>query len=289
MKINPKVALFLGIFGTSFSSILVKYANAPSIITAVYRLGFTVLFMLLFVLVKHKEELKALNLKSILFCSISGIFLALHFSFWFESLKHTSVASSTLLVNTEVIFSAIGFVLFMKGKIPRAGYISIVITFFGSILVAMADRGGGQNALYGDLLALLGAIFVAVYTLIGNMQRQHLSTVIYTFLVYTACFITLVIMAGASHTPIFGYGGKELMIGLLLAICCTLLGHSVYSWSLKYISPSYVSACKLCEPLFASIMAIIIYREIPVFMQIVGGFIIIAGVLLYTKFEKINN
>lgn len=287
MKINPKAALFFGIFGTSFSSILVKYANAPSLVTAVYRLGFTVLFMFVFVLTKHREELKKVDYKSVLYCSISGIFLALHFSFWFESIKHTSVASSTLLVNTEVIFTALGFILFMKGKIPIAGWISIAITFFGSILVALADKGG-DSALYGDLLALLGAIFVAVYTLIGKMQRKHLSTVIYTFLVYTACFFTLIIMAGASKTPIFGYGKKEIMIGLLLSVCCTLLGHSIYSWSLRYISPSYVSACKLCEPLFATLMAIMIYREIPIMMQVIGGVIIIVGVLLYTKYEKIN-
>jgi drug/metabolite transporter (DMT)-like permease len=288
LKINPKAALFFGIFGTSFSSILVKYASAPSLITAVYRLGFTVLFMLLFVLAKHREELKKLDYKSILYCSISGVFLALHFSFWFESLKHTSVASSTLLVNTEVIFTALGFVLFMKGKIPIAGFISIAITFLGSILIALADNGGGHGALYGDLLALLGAVFVAVYTLIGKMQRKHLSTVIYTFLVYTACFFTLIIMALASRTPILGYGKKEIMIGLLLSVFCTLLGHSVYSWSLRYITPSYVSACKLCEPLFATIMAILIYSEIPVMMQVIGGVIIIVGVILYTKYEKIN-
>lgn len=288
MRINPKAALFLGIFGTSFSAILVKYASAPSLVTALYRLGFTVLLLFFFVILKHRNELKTLDLKTVLYCAISGIFLALHFSFWFESLKHTSVASSTLLVNTEVIFSALGFILFMNGKIPIAGYISIAITFLGSIIIAFADHGG-QNALLGDLLALLGAIFVAVYTLIGKMQREHLSTGVYTFLVYTACFFSLLIMAVITKTPMLGYEAKEYVIGLLLAVLCTLLGHSVYSFALKYISPSYVSACKLCEPLFASAMAVIIYKEIPVMMQMIGGVIIIAGVFLYTKYEKIKN
>lgn len=287
--INPKLALLLGVLGTSFSSILVKYGDAPSLVTAVYRLAWSVIIMLLYVLWKHVDELKEVNIRSLVCCSISGIFLALHFSFWFESLKHTSVASSTVLVSTEVVFSALGFVFFLKGKIPRTGWASIVITLLGSVVIAMADKGSTQGgAVYGDVLALLGAVFVAVYTLIGKTQRRHLSTTIYTFLVYTACLITLVIMAGITRTPLLGYDKKEIWIGLALAVCCTILGHSVYSWCLKYISPAYISSCKLCEPVFATIVAVFIYGEIPKLIQIVGGIIIIGGVLLYSKFEKIN-
>lgn len=142
--------------------------------------------------------------------------------------------------------------------------------------------------MYGDVLALSGAIFVAVYTLIGKIQRKQLSTTIYTFLVYTSCLITLLLMAGATKTPIIGYSSKEIFIGLGLAVCCTILGHSVCSWSLKYCSPAYVSSCKLCEPVFATILAILIYAEMPNLLQIAGGLIIIAGVLLYSRYEIIN-
>ena len=41
----------------------------------------------------------------------SGLFLAIHFVLWFESLRHTSVASSTTIVCTEVVWVCLGFPL----------------------------------------------------------------------------------------------------------------------------------------------------------------------------------
>lgn len=126
---------------------------------------------------------------------------------------------------------------------------------------------------------------VAVYTLIGRKQRDHLSTTVYTFVTYSACFITLIIFDFISHTPIYGYGINEIILGLLLGISCTLLGHSVFSWCLKYLSPSYVSSAKLLEPVFASILAVLIYGEIPQVSQIIGSIIVIGGVYMYSRYE----
>jgi drug/metabolite transporter (DMT)-like permease len=45
----------------------------------------------------------------------SGFFLALHFLLWFESLKHTTVASSTIILALQPIVSLVGgFFLFKE-------------------------------------------------------------------------------------------------------------------------------------------------------------------------------
>ena len=286
-KVSPKLILLLGVLGVSVSALLVRAAAAPSLVTATYRLGWTVIILLPMVLLRCREELRQVRGKDLLLCGASGVMLALHFGTWFESLKWTSIASSTVLVSTEVIFVALGFALFLKGRIPRLGIVAILLAFAGSIVLALAD-GGGEGALYGDLLALAAAVFVAAYTLIGRVQRGHLSTTMYTFLTYTACLITLLILDGATGTPVFGYGWKELLIGLGLAVACTLLGHSLFSYTLKYLSPSYVSAAKLCEPVFASLLGIPLFGEIPGGAQIFGSVVVLLGVLLYTRAEHSN-
>lgn len=281
---HPNGVLLLGVLGISISAILVRFSQAPSVITAVYRLGWTVLLLLPVVLLRFRGELKKVRRRDVLMCTLSGICLALHFLTWFESLKWTGVAVSTVLVSTEVIFTALGFALFLKGKIPPLGVAAIVLAFGGSAVLALAGGAHGSE-LYGNVLALAAAFFVALYTLIGRIQRGYLSTTIYTFLTYLACFLTLLIMALASGTPLVGYGGREWLIGLGLAVLCTLMGHSLFSWCLKFLSPAYVSAVKLCEPVFSGALAVPLFGEIPTLLQLVGAAIILGAVLLYTWAE----
>ncbi|MCI1716772.1 DMT family transporter [Clostridium sp.] len=283
--VNPKILLLFGVFGVSFSSIFIKYSEAPSLVIATYRLGWTVFILLPIVVTKFRGEISKLEKNDVLWNILSGFFLAIHFSVWFESLKFTSVASSTILVSTEVIFAAIGFVVIFKGKINKKGILAMAITFAGSVVIAMNDCSGGKNVLYGDCLALLGAVMVAVYTLIGKKQRDHISTTVYTFITYSACLVTLLLFDFFTDTAIYGYGIKEIILGLLLGISCTLLGHSVFSWCLKYLSPSFVSSTKLLEPVFASALAVLIYGEVPGVLQIIGGIVVIGGVYLYSQYE----
>lgn len=284
-KASPKLILLLGMVGISFSSILVRFSAAPSLVTATYRIVWSVL-LLTPLLIRHRKELKNLVPKDFLLCGASGFLLALHFAAWFESLKRTTVASSTVLVSTDVIFCALGFVVFLKGKIPKLGVGAIAVTFAGSVLVALGAGSSGQRQLSGDLLALLGAVLVSGYVLIGRVQRGHLSTTVYTYLTYFSCALSLLLLDLITGTPLVGWGPKEVGIGLLLGLVCTLLGHSVYSWSLKYLSPAYVSSVKLIEPVFASVLAVVFFGEIPGPLQIVGAIVILGGILLFTYAEN---
>lgn len=284
LRADPRLVLFLGVLGASFSAIFVRWSQAPSLVTATGRLGWTVLLLLPAVLRSHRAELRAATRRDLLLCALSGACLALHFSTWFESLKWTSIASSTVLVSTEVIFSALGFALFLHGRVPKLGVAAIALAFAGSVALALADAGGG-GALAGDLLAVLAAAAVAVYTLIGQVQRSRQSTTVYTFLTYTACLLVLLALDAATGTPVLGWGLREVGVGLLLAVFCTLLGHSLFSWSLKWLSPAYVSAAKLCEPVFASVLGLLLFGEGIGPLQGAGAAAVLAGVLLYTKAE----
>lgn len=286
---HPFAMIIIGVFGISLSSIFVKYSPAPSSVTAAWRLLWTVILMSPVVLGKQefRRELTAASRSNILLSCLSGVFLAIHFALWFESLRHTSVASSTTIVCTEVIWVSLGFWLFMKGNISKRAMLAIAITLCGSILIAFSDSASGAH-LYGDILALLAAIAVAAYMLIGRVVREKLSTSVYTYIVYCACALSLLILCAAQRVSIFSFGLAPSIVGFLLAIFSTILGHSIFSWCLKYFSPSFVSASKLCEPVVAAILAAILFFEVPKALQILGGALIIGGVLYYSRIERLE-
>ena len=284
---HPMIMIVVGVLGISLSSIFVKYSQAPSAVTAAYRLLWTVLLLTPVVLGKGsvRRELAQAPKKLAWLSILSGLFLAIHFVLWFESLQHTSVASSTTIVCTEVIWVCLGFCLFLKGKLSGKAVFAIGVTLAGSVLIALSDSGSGAG-LYGDVLALLAAIAVAVYTLIGRVVREKLSTTVYTYMVYTACAAVLVVTCLVQGYSLFAYGWSAVIVGLLLAVCSTILGHSIFSWCLKYFSPSFVSASKLCEPVVAAIMAGFLFGELPGWLQVFGGVLILGGVLWYSRIES---
>lgn len=284
---NPMIMIVVGVLGISLSSIFVKFSTAPSAVTAAYRLMWTVLILTPVVFSKKetRKELKSLSKKSVVLSIVSGAFLALHFVLWFESLSHTSVASSTTIVCTEVIWVALGYLFVLKGKLGVKPVVAILITLAGSVLIAYSDSGG-ETGLYGDILALLAAVAVAVYTLIGGVVREKVSTTVYTYIVYVSCMAVLLATCFIQGHNIFGFGISAPVVGLLLSLFSTILGHSIFSWCLKYFSPSFVSASKLCEPVVSAIIAMFIFSEIPTFLQIAGAVLVLGGVLFYSFVEK---
>lgn len=280
--------IVVGVFGISLSSIFVKFSAAPSAVTAAFRLLWTVLLMspVTFGSREIRQELFCVDRKNLLLSVLSGVFLAFHFTLWFESLHHTSVASSTTIVCTEVIWVSLGYALFLKGRISLRAILAIGVTLIGSALIAFADSSAGGSHLYGDFLALLAAIAVAVYVLIGRVVRETLSTTVYTYIVYVSCAAVLLLFCVLQGNRLTGYGLSGVIVGLLLAVFSTILGHSIFSWCLKYFSPSFVSASKLCEPVVAAILASFLFGETPAVLQLAGGSMILGGVLYYSKLER---
>lgn len=278
-----KLIIILGTVGVSFSAIFVRSSSAPSMVLVFYRVLFASLILLPFVLLHFRKEIAGLSLRLAILPMISGAFLGLHFTMYFESLKYTSIASSLILVDTEIFFVAAVMILIWKERITAKAWIGILATFCGSVIVAAADMGSGSNMLIGDLMAFSGAAFMAVYTLLGRQCRKSMSTTVYTFLVYASAAVTLLILLLLKGLSIIGYDQKNYWIAFGLATLCTLFGHSIYSWGLKYEKASFISTAKLLEPIFSSILGLIIFTEIPSILVALGGCIVIGGVSYFSR------
>lgn len=285
-KIHPYIPIFIGVISVSLSAIFVKLANAEAGVIAFYRMFFSVLIMAPLFFWKYSNEIKELRIRDWLFSSIAGIFLAFHFILWFESLNYTSVASSTVLVTLQPLFAFIGTYFFFKENITLKTIFAGVIAIAGSILISWGDFKLSGTAFYGDMLALIACALVTAYFLFGQDVRKRLSLVTYTMLVYAVSTITLliyVLIKGESFGP---YSTMDWIWFILLAIVPNLFGHTLFNWSIKYVSTNVVSIAILFEPIGAAILALLIFKEYLIATQIIGGFIVIIGILLFVVDEK---
>jgi len=286
--IHPWIPIAIGVIAVSMSAIFVKLANADAGVIAFYRMLFSVLIMSPVFFWKYTSEIKRLTKRDWSFSLIAGIFLAFHFILWFESLNYTSVASSTVLVTLQPLFAFAGTYFFFKERLSLKTIISGAIAIGGSILISWGDFRISGSALYGDVLALIACGLVTAYLLFGQDVRQRLSLVTYTFVVYGISTITLffyVLVKGESFGP---YPADDWVWFILLAIVPNLLGHTLFNWSLKYVSTNIISIAILFEPVGAAILAFYIFDEYLITTQIIGGIIVIAGIVLFVAdFKKI--
>jgi len=278
-----RLLVILGVAGVSLSAVFVRWSTAPSIVLVLYRMVFSVALLTPYLLLRHRAELRVMSRREVLLCLVSGVFLGLHFSTYFESLRWTSIASSVVLVNTEVLFVALGTALLFRRKLSGRVWLAVALAFGGSVIIAMADTAAGSDAVRGDLFALAGALSMAVYTMIGAVCRKRISTTVYTCLVYGSAALTVLAIALLSGTSLAGYSPVNLGTALGMAVCCTLLGHSVFSWGLRYLPPAFISTVKLLEPVFATVWGLVLFRERPGGLTLAGGAVIILGVALYCR------
>jgi drug/metabolite transporter (DMT)-like permease len=126
----------------------------------------------------------------------------------------------------------------------------------------------------------------AGYMLMGRQLRKKLSTISYAGLVYSVSAVILIIAVIIQAEPVFTYSKQTYLWLLALGIIPQLLGHSLFNWSLKYVSAAYVSLSLLGEPIGTIILALIFLKESPTLIESIGALIILIGIVIGSIWGK---
>ncbi len=293
-------AILVAILAVSTASIFIRFAQndgAPSLVIAALRLTFATLILAPIALTKHLEEIKRFTLNEILLGVFSGIFLAVHFATWISSLEYTSVASSVVFVSTGPLWVALLSPLLLKEHLARTAIFGLGLSLAGGTIIGLSDAciwDAGLScpalqdvmqgrAMWGNFLALLGALTVTGYLIIGRKLRSRVSLVPYIFMVYGMAAIALIVIMFVSGNSPFGFAPKTYGWIFLLAALPQLIGHSTYNWALKYLPAALVAVMTLGEPIGSAILAFFILNETPTLATLFGGALILAGIYLASR------
>jgi drug/metabolite transporter (DMT)-like permease len=292
-------AIVIAILAVSTSSIFVRFAQreAPSIVIAALRLGFAVVAIAPFAIIRYRNELRKFNRHQLLLAALSGGFLAVHFAAWITSLEYTSIVSSVVLVSTGPLWVALFSPLFLKEPLIRPVLIGMLLALLGGTVIALGDscqinhglvcpsfsgflRG---EALLGNFLALVGAWALAGYLMIGRSLRSGMSLVPYIFVVYGVAAVALFAAMFASGQRPTGFSGMTYVWILLLALIPQLIGHSTFNWILRFLPVTLVAITTLGEPVGSAVLAYFILKELPASLTIFGGLLILIGIYISSR------
>jgi drug/metabolite transporter (DMT)-like permease len=284
--IRPYLGLAMGIVAVSFASIFIRLAEAPPLVIAASRLTIASLILAPAALIRARDELRALNRGDLGLALLSGLFLGLHFATWISSLEYTSVASSVVFVDTSPLFVGLASHLLLKERVSRQMSAGIAVAVLGGIIIGYGDFGLGARELFGDFLALAGAMAVSGYFLVGRKLRRKLSLLSYIFLVYATAAAFLVVLCLVTGHTFSGYSWQTYLMFLLLAVVPQIIGHSSFNWALKYLPATFVGVGTLGEPIGSTVLAYFILNEAPTLAKIGGGALILAGIYLSSRAES---
>lgn len=259
----PDVLLLaVAIGGVSLSAPLTAATAAPALAIAFWRNAMAVGALTPLALLRHRAELRGMGRRAVLLSVAAGVLLAVHFGVWLPSLRMTSVASSTALVTTTPIWTAL--LLRMRGlRSPRLVWTGMAVAFLGVVILTGVDLSLSPRALAGDALALAGGMAGAGYVVLGAGVRRTASTTAYTAVCYTTTAVLLLGVCLLSGTALGGYSGETWWKLAALTVSAQLLGHSLVNRVVKGLGPSTTSTALLLETPGAALIAAIWLGQLP--------------------------
>ncbi len=284
----PKRIIYFVLFaiaGISFGSILVRLTPAPPFASGFWRLVFAGLVLWPFAFGQWKS-FRNLSRRDLALLLLAGLGLAVHFLTWMTSLFMTTVSSSTVLVNTQVLFVALGERLFLKQQYSPLFFLSLFLALGGVFLMGGADLSfSSPTALWGDLLALAGGLAAAVYFYLGGILRDRIPLAIYGALVYSfgALFMGVALLIQQGLPGFIDYPPVAWLWFVLLALVPQIIGHTVLNYLLAQVQPVFITLAVLGEPIGATIWAFLLFAEKPPGLALVGGFLILAALVIVPK------
>lgn len=278
--LGARPALALGVFAITWAAILVRWAEAPALAIAFWRMALALGILLAAAGALRVPFWRSWRGIDWLTGAGASLLLALHFGFWIASLDHTTVASSVVLVSTQPVFVALLGKVFLKERPRPAAWVGIGLAIVGTTVVAGADLATGDEALRGDLMALLAAVWISVYYVLARWLRATKDLLPYVTVVYGGTAAWLGIGAIASGTALTGFGAATWAALAGLAVGPTILGHSSMNYALRYLRAYQVNVAILGEPVGAAVWAALLLAEVPGPGTWIGGALILAGIFL---------
>ena len=231
------------------------------------------------------------NLKNLL---VLSVFLALHFVLFTSAVKNTTILNATVLVNTTPIFSVFVSIFLFGIKPSRFAIVGLIVSFIGVCVICYAETAvvtmavrpeGFMPSLKGDLAAVLAALVEAFYLNYGRKIRNEMTILPVMFPIYV---LTAAVVGGLGATATSGIltlpAGAEIIIPLVgLGILSTAVAHTLYFSSLSNLKSFETATMALLEPVGATFLGIILFREVPAPLFVLGAASILLGILFVVK------
>jgi len=219
---------------------------------------------------------------------IAGIFGYFGYNaFVFVGLAMAPASDGALIVPTLIpVLTAIA-ASFVGERLTATKLAGLAVASVGAAIVIAAGQSGdaiSSRRLIGDVLMLLGAGCWAVYTVLGTIalrSRSPLAVVTIAAPVGAALLFPLGFFE-KGYSDVAGWSTGVWLNILYLALAGTVASFILFYWVVRRVGPGVAAMTSYLVPVLTLAMAVVLLGDRPQVLQLVGGFVILAGVRLAT-------
>lgn len=244
--------------------------------------------MLVGLLIFDRSALK-IRVKDI-WCFIgTGALSVSFFNFcYFKTITLTSLSVAAVLLYTAPAFVMIMSSFLFKEEMTKRKVAALVIAFMGCVLVSGVVGGSGTLNAKGLLVGLGAGFGYALYSIFGRyaLQRGYRSITItfYTFLFATLCTMFMVDVSSIINIVETQPGISIYAAFMILFV--TLFPYLCYTKGLSGMENGTASVIASIEPVMATVLGILIYKEEMTFASAFGMILVLTSIVMLNGKRK---
>lgn len=277
-KVFPYLALTVGVLSLGFSAIFVRLAAAPSLVVNVYRMGIAALLLLVPFLRRVKKVEAALPREGVISALLAGVFFSTDLMLWTTGVTISGATNPTLMANTAPLWVGLGAAVFLGEKRGGNFWLGLFVAMTGSALILGQDALQSAELGVGTFLGLLASFFYGGYFLFTQRSRQHLSSLVFFWIVVATASGILLSLAWIFRLPLIGYDSATYLNFLALGILVQVVGWMAINYAQGYLPAAIVSPTLLGQPVVTAMIASLFLGESLSGLQVGAGLIVLAGV-----------
>ncbi|MEO8436949.1 MAG: DMT family transporter [Chloroflexota bacterium] len=277
---RPRLAALLGATCIAFSGVFYLFAAVSPSTGTFYRAVFG-LPLLVLVALGERRRFGPLPRQTVWLAAAAGVFFTGDLMFWHHAIEAVGAGLATVLGNLQVIIVGFFAWLLLGERPSRATLLALPVVLAGVILISgvVGNDAYGAAPQLGVVLGIATAICYSAYLLIirygGRDPRRPAGPVVVATIVVALC--SLVVGEGIGDLDLTPPLASLFWLAVL-GVTAQSAGYLLISISLPRLPAIITSIILLTQPVMSIGLAIVLLRETPSAIQLLGVGLVIGGI-----------
>ena len=258
------------------TALFAKLIGLNALDITVYRTaiaGMAILAMLYF----QKKQIKLNKPKDYLIALFLGVAVGIHWVTYFAGMQMAGITIGMLAFFSYPVMTVFLEPLFNKSRPKAKDIISAAVVVLGIyLLVPSANLG---DVTLGVITGVISALFFSIRNI---THKRYFSQYGGPQTMFYQTLVASIMLCAFIEVPVYEVSNHDLILIAVAGVIFTATPHSLFAASLKHLSAATAGLISCLQPLYGTILAIVIIHERPTIMTLVGGALIVSAACFET-------